>query len=435
MAHNAWFEEYIQKIRDVLGNDVLRAALGRATSHFSRARFRVIKDMPYYEYYRKRVREAKLWSLEHMDELIKMAKENIEGSGGVFYFANTGREAINHISNTLESRGAKIIVKGKSMVTEEIFLRKALTEKGFKVFETDLGEFLIQIRNEKPSHVVVPAVHLTVEEVAKTLSQFFGEEVPWKHESCVKIVRDHLRELYFKADAGISGANAIAADTGTIVIVENEGNVRFTTNAPPVHIVVTGIEKLFLTLEDAVMAVMVIAPNAIGLKMPTYVSLITGPSSTSDIELVSVKPAQGPRELHAILLDNGRTSMLKDLRFRQALMCLRCGACLNVCPVFRELSGLVWGYTYCGGIGAVWTAFVHGLDKAAPLIFTCVLCGRCKVVCPMEIDTPGMILNLRQRLVELGIVPPPISDVIESIEKYGNPYKVPEHDSRTLLQS
>lgn len=426
MDTQRWFDDYIQKVTEALGNEILRNALGKATAHFSKVRFQLIKKLPYYEYYRKRVKESRLWSLEHIDDLVNMVKENIENVGGNFYFANNGEEAIEYIVNVLRDRGSQLIVKGKSMVTEEIFLNKALVQKGFRVVETDLAEFIIQVRGEKPSHLVVPAVHLSVDEIAKTLSQYFNKEIPPEHKACVKAVREYLRDLFFRADAGITGANAITADSGTIVIIENEGNIRFATNAPPIHIVVTGIDKIFPTIEDAILAVTLIAPNAVGLKMPTYVSLITGPSSTSDIELVSVRPAQGPRELHVVLLDNGRSKMLRDPEFKQALTCLRCGACLNVCPVFRELSGLIWGYVYCGGIGAIWTSFVHGLDKAASLAFTCLTCGRCKIVCPMEIDIPEMIIRLRRKLIEIGYTPASIENMVKNIERYGNPYGIPE---------
>ncbi len=421
-----WFSDYVEKVVDALGNDMLRSALEKVSTRFPRARLQLLKELPYYEYYRKRVRESRVWSLEHIDELIWMAKENIEKTGAVFHYANTGEEAVNYIANVLRDRGAKLIIKGKSMVTEEIFLNRALIERGFDVIETDFGEFLIQIRGEKPSHPVVPAVHLTIDEIAKTLTNFLNKEIAPEHHACVKAVREYLREKFFKADAGITGANAIAADTGTIVLVENEGNARFVSNAPPIHIVVTGVEKIYPTVEDAIIASMLIIPNAVGLKMPSYISLITGPSSTSDIELVSIRGAHGPRELHVVLLDNGRLKMLKSQDFKEALTCLKCGTCLNICPVYRELSGLVWGYIYSGGIGAIWTSFIYGLEKAAPLAFTCLQCGRCKTVCPMEIDIPEMILKLRRLLIESGYIPPPISNIAKNIEEYGNPYGVLE---------
>ncbi|MEM0005697.1 MAG: lactate utilization protein B [Ignisphaera sp.] len=421
-----WFSEYVERVVDALGNDMLRSALGKVATRFPRARFQLLKELPYYEYYRKRVREARLWSLEHIDDLIEMARENIERAGAVFHYASTGEEAARYVVDVLSSRGARLVIKGKSMVTEEIFLNRALIEGGLDVIETDFGEFLIQIRGERPSHPVVPAIHLTIDEIAESLSKFLNREVPPDHSSCVKAVREYLREKFFKADAGVTGANAIAADTGTVVIVENEGNARFVSNAPPIHIVVAGIEKVYPTVEDAVVASMLIIPNAVGLKMPSYISLITGPSSTSDIELVSIRGAHGPRELHVVLLDNGRTKMLRDSNFKEALMCLKCGTCLNICPVYRELGGQIWGYVYSGGIGAIWTSFIYGLDRAAPLAFTCLQCGRCKSVCPMEIDIPEMILKLRKTLVESGYIPPPVVNVARSIEEYGNPYGVPE---------
>lgn len=421
-----WFDEYVQKVVDALGNEMLREALGKVATRFPRARLQLLKELPFYEYYRKRVRESRVWAMEHLDEMIKSVGESIERAGGVFHYASTGEEAVNYIINLLKDRNARLIIKGKSMVTEEIFLNRALIESGFSVVETDFGEFLIQIRGEKPSHPVVPAIHLTLDEIAKSLSNYFGREVPPNHNACVKAVREHLREKFFKADAGITGANAIAADTGTVVLVENEGNARFVSNAPPIHVVISGVEKIYPTIEDAILASMLIIPNAVGLKMPSYISLITGPSSTSDIELVSIRGAHGPQELHVILLDNGRLKMLKNPDFREALTCLKCGTCLNVCPVYRELSGLVWGYVYSGGIGAIWTAFIHGLEKAAPLAFTCLQCGRCKAVCPMEIDIPEMVLRLRKLLIDSGYIPPPVETIARNVKEYGNPYGIHE---------
>lgn len=426
MPMTSWFDQYAQKVLEALNNEELRRALGEVSSRFPRTRLELLKKLPFYEYYRKRVMESKSWALEHIDELISMTKSRVEESGGVFYYAKTGEDAVNYVVNLLKKKGAKLVVKGKSMVTEEIFLNKALVENGFEVVETDLGEFLVQVRGEKPSHPVIPAIHMSLDEISKTLSRLFGKEVPPDHKSCVQMVREYLREKLIKADAGITGANAIAADTGTVVLVENEGNIRFVSNAPNIHIVVTGIEKIYPTIEDAVLASLLIVPNAVGLKMPSYISLITGPSSTSDIELVSVKGAQGPRELHVVFVDNGRLNMLRDPDFREALKCLRCGTCLNICPVYREIGGLVWGYVYHGGIGAVWTAFIHGLDKAAPIAFTCLQCGRCKSVCPMEIDIPRLIMKLRKVLVESGYAPTPVKNIVSNIENYGNPYGITE---------
>lgn len=416
------FDSYIDEISRALENEVLKSALQRFTSTYWNSRKQVFKRLPYYEYYRKRVREIKAWSIEHLDTLIKMVKENIESLGGAFYFASTADDARRYVLDICSYHGAKLIVKSKSMVSEEIDLNKFLIERGFDVVETDLGEWIIQLRNEKPTHIVYPAIHLTREEIAKTFSRVIGKEIEPETQTLVRVAREVLRQKFIDADIGISGANAIAADTGTILIIENEGNARFVTNAPPVHICLTGIEKIVPTVEDAIMVSRVIVPNASGQLMPTYISLITGPSRTGDIELSTTLGVHGPKELHLILIDNGRSKMINDPIFREAAYCLRCGACLSECPVYREIGGIVWSYKYMGGIGAIWTAFTHGIDKAANLILTCTTCGRCKSVCPLEIDIPRMILKLREILFKSNIIPRQSLETIENIKIHGNPF-------------
>ncbi|MBS7622035.1 lactate utilization protein, partial [Candidatus Bathyarchaeota archaeon] len=236
--------------------------------------------------------------------------------------------------------------------------------------------------------------------------------------------RERLRQKFVDADVGISGANVIAADTGTVFVIENEGNARFSTNAPSVHICVSGIEKVVPTVEDALLISRVITPNATGQLMPVYISLITGPSRTADIELKLTLGVHGPKEYHMVLVDNGRSKMMKDSDFKEASYCIRCGACLSECPVYREIGGIIWSYKYMGGIGAIWTAFTHGLEKAAPIAFTCAVCGRCKAVCPMEINIPEMILKLRERLLKAGLTPQQLINVSNNIRNLNNPFGI-----------
>lgn len=419
---SSWFETYKEEISKELENEVLKIALERFSATYWSKRNAAIKNLPYYNYYRKRAREIKTWSIEHIDELIKMTKENIESLGGTFYLAKNAEDAVRHVTKICEERNAKLAVKAKSMVTEEISLNESLIKKGIEVVETDLGEWIIQLRNEKPSHIIYPAIHLTTEEVARTFSKTLNSEVSPDATKLVRIAREKLREKFVKADVGISGANVIAADTGTVLLIENEGNIRFSTNAPPTHICISGIEKIVPTVEDAVLISRVITPNATGQLMPVYISLITGPSRTADIELKLTLGVHGPKEYHMVLLDNGRSKMMEDPDFKEASYCIRCGACLSDCPVYREIGGIVWSHKYMGGIGAIWTTFTHGLDKAAPLALTCTTCGRCKAICPMEIDTPTMILKIREKLLKAGLTPPQLLSIAENIKTYGNPF-------------
>ncbi len=421
MSNDSWFEEYRAKVLEALSNESLRKAVQEAQNRYWKARKKTLSKTPYYEYYRKKVREARTWALNHLDELLKMVKENVEAQGGAFYLAKTGEDANRYILNALSNHDAKLVVKSKSSVTEEIDLNKYLSDHGIEVVETDLGEFIVQVLGQKRSHPILPAIHLRISEIAEAISKVVGKELPPDPTVIADSVRNYLRKKYFEADAGITGANVIAADTGAVYLIENEGNIRFVSNAPPVHIAVTGMEKIVPTMEDAMDAVRLMIPNATGQDMTAYVSIVTGPSKTSDIELRTVMGMHGPKEYHLVLLDNGRTEMLNDPVFKEALLCLHCGACLNVCPVFRQLSGQVWGYKYLGGSGAPWVAFLFGWEKAAPIAYSCLMCGRCKEVCPMGIDIPGLVLKLRERLYERGLVPPPLKKIIDNLNKYGNP--------------
>ncbi len=418
-----WYEPYAADIAKALRNEKLQVAMDRLTTRFTAMTADALKKLPYIPYLRKRAREIKSWSIDNWPQLVKMVKEKIEALNGVFYLAKDSKECTDYICKVCLDHNAKLVVKGKSMVSEEIFLNDALVEKGINVLETDLGEFIIQLRKEKPSHLVAPATHIPREDVAELFSRVIKKELPPDDIPVVtSAARELLRGRFIEADLGITGANAIVAETGTIVLMENEGNIRHVTNLPPVHICVTGIEKVVPTLEDAAVIIQLLPPYATGQLMSVYVSLITGPSRTADIELTTVIPAHGPKELYVVLLDNGRQDLMKDPDFKEAVYCIRCGSCLNVCPIFRHIGGQVWGYRYTGAIGAIWTAFYHGINKAAPFAFSCTECGRCKARCPLEIDIPAMIEKLRYRLTRSGYITPPHAQIADWIEKNGNPF-------------
>jgi L-lactate dehydrogenase complex protein LldG len=252
----------------------------------------------------------------------------------------------------------KVIVKSKSMLGEEIGIRKALEETGNEVWETDLGEFILQLKDERPMHILTPSIHIPKEQVAEIFSKFFGREIPEEIQDLVKVVREFLREKYFQADFGITGANVVAAETGQLIIIENEGNARLCSAAPPVHIVIVGLEKLVPTFSEAMKTAEVTWRYA-SYTVPGYVNIISGPSKTGDIEKEITYGAHGPKELHVIFVDNGRSKIMEDKDFGQALNCLRCGGCMFECPVFQITAGH-YGKTYLGGIGSIWTVFTDG---------------------------------------------------------------------------
>lgn len=416
---DGWFNYKREEFMKWLYDEKRRRGLSRAVYSYTAARDYALSSLPNLDRTRKEVRMIKEAAVEQMDELRKKAAERIVESHGNAYFARDAEEARKIILELVGSN--KIVVKSKSLVTEEISLNEALEGKGNRVFETDLGEFIIQIRGEKPTHIINPSVHVPKEEVAETFTKLIGREVKPEIPELVGIAREYLREKFFKADVGITGANVVAANTGTLFIIENEGNARFVSNAPPVHICVTGIEKIVPTLDDAFKVVQVLPPYATGVLMSAYVSMITSPSRTADIEKTLVYGAHGPKELHVIFLDNGRSRMLSDRVLKEALYCLRCGGCMYECPVYRVLGGS-FGHNYFGGIGIIWSAFTAGEENVAAAIDACTKCGRCKEVCPLEIDVPKMIEYLKSKLVKKGYLVERHKIIKENILKKGNPF-------------
>ncbi len=392
------FSEYKKEIMDAAHNERIRLALSRAIVAYRNNRNNALEKFPHTIKLAEEVREMKMQALANMESLAKQASEAIESNHGKAYIAKTAADALAIVDKLVGT--GKLIVKGKSMTGEEIGLREHLEEKGNEVYETDLGEYIIQKLGSKPMHILSPAIHVTREEVAELFSRITGEELPPNDiERMVATARKLLREKFFAADIGFSGANAVAADTGTLFIIENEGNVRLSTGAPPIHIALVGMEKLVPTTMDAY-KVSEVTWRYANYTVPSYVSMISGPSKTGDIEKVITYGAHGPKEFHVIFLDDGRTELAKDPILNQALLCLRCGGCLYECPVFAVTAGH-FGDKYFAGIGAVWAEMVSkDTEKAAALAYTCLTCGRCKVKCPMAIDTPEMIIELRRKIAE-----------------------------------
>ncbi|TES90110.1 MAG: lactate utilization protein, partial [Candidatus Cloacimonadota bacterium] len=345
--------------------------------------------------------------------------KSIKTMHGNFHFAKDKDEALKILKGITGT--GKTIVKGKSITSEEIDMNENLEQWGNTVYETDLGEFIVQSLHSRPMHILAPAVNIPKEKVAELFSKIANRDLPPDPEKLTEFAREYLRDKFVNADIGISGANAITADTGSVFLFENEGNIRFATNAPDVHIVFSGIEKILPTLSDGFRLLEVVSRYAGYLAM-TYVSIVSGPSKTGDIEKTIVYGAHGPREFHVILYDSGRSEVAKDPVLSPILICVRCGACMYECAVYPITTGY-WGYKYMGGIGIPWTAYISGgFEKAAPMAFTCTLCGRCVSYCPMEIDTPEIVLRLRETLNEKGYIPPFIKSMVETVMRDGVPY-------------
>ena len=392
------FNDYKKEIMDAAHNDRIRLALTRAVKSYRGNVNEAMKRFPHTIKMAEEVREIKAQAIGNMQALAEKACESIEYNKGKAYIAKTVDDALAIVDKLVGT--GKLVVKGKSMTGEEVELREHLEHKGNEVFETDLGEFIIQKLGSRPMHILSPAVHVPKEDVAALFTKLTGEKVPPDDiANMVAVARRLLREKYFLADVGMSGANAVAADTGTMFIIENEGNIRLATGAPPIHVALIGMEKLVPTLADA-NKVCEVTWRYANYTVPSYVSLISAPSKTGDIEKTTTFGAHGPKELHVIFLDGGRTELAKDPVMRQALYCLRCGGCLYECPVFAVTAGH-FGDKYFAGCGMVWAGMVsHKPEKAAALAYTCLTCGRCKVRCPMQIDTPAMCVELRRSLVD-----------------------------------
>ena len=341
--------------------------------------------------FRADVKKTKERCIAHQDELMARFIENARARGSVVYLAKTGQDAIRYVLDLAQKRGAKIVAKSKSLTTEEIEINHPMEEAGLRVIETDLGELIIQLVGEKPYHLVFPSVHKTAKDVAEIFSKEMGEVVPNDIQAIMKVVRRYLRPIFLNADIGMTGANIGVADTGAIVIETNEGNGRLVSSIGDCHVCVMGMEKIVETVEEALLMILAHPVSASGQLPTTYVTWMAGRSPLGEGN------GKGPRESHIIILDNGRIAMRNDPAMREALHCIRCGACMNVCPTYGVVGGHAFGHIYPGPIGIPWTASVHGLDKAGAFSPLCVSCGLCKEICPADIDMPMMIAEVKHR--------------------------------------
>ncbi len=377
--------------RTALADVTLRAALDKARSGFVERRATAVASLPEYEALRDAARDIKNHALNHLDTLLLEYEANVRSSGGEVHWAETPEDAGRLVLEICRRVGARKIAKGKSMAGEEVKLNAALEAGGLEVIETDLGEYIIQLAEEPPSHIIAPAVHKTKEQIAELFERHHPDlqerltEIP----DLVNEARRVLRQQFLSADVGVTGANLLIADSGSHVLVTNEGNGDLSSTLPRVHIVIAGLEKVVPDLASATTILRLLARSATGQQITSYTSFFTGPRRADDLD--------GPEEFHVVLLDNGRSDMLRS-EFRDMLRYIRCGACMNHCPVYSAIGGHAYGAVYPGPMGSVLTPLQWGLREAADLPNACTLNGRCASVCPVRIPLPDLLRKLRVRI-------------------------------------
>lgn len=379
------------RIEAALNNQGIRNALGKFGKDFPISRAKVYEGID-FEALRKEVAKVKSNGAAKFEQLADQFEKNLTNRGAKVHRAETGADVYQILRDIAKARNAKKVVKSKSMASEEIHLNKHVEDQ-LEMIETDLGEWIIQQINEKPSHMVMPAIHLSKEKCADVFSDALGYRVEVDIPLMVKLARKNLRQEFLTADIGISGCNIAVAETGTMCIFTNEGNARLTASLPPVHVILLGYEKLVEKFEDVGPIAKALAKSATAQPITSYVTMISGPTQTLDANGNVVD-----KELHVILLDNGRRKLLTDPVFKEAGQCIRCGSCINVCPVYQLLSGHVYGHIYPGGIGVILTTFFDGFEAVEKIQDLCISCGRCRDFCPGKIDIPNLILEVRRRV-------------------------------------
>ncbi|MER3490046.1 MAG: iron-sulfur cluster-binding protein [Meiothermus sp.] len=335
--------------------------------------------------------------LTHLDTYLEQAERSLTANGVRVHWAEDAEAARRIVAEIARSGGVKKVVKAKSMLSEELGINPMLEGMGIEALETDLGEYIIQLLGQSPSHIVGPAIHLSLEQIRRLFHERFGTPPEAAPDALASVARKLLREGFLKADMGISGGNFVVAETGTLALIENEGNIRLSTSAPRIHLALVGIEKLLPRFSDLAVFLSLTARAATGQRLGTFVSLIQGPRREGETD--------GPEEVHVVLVDNGRSSVLADPQAWETLRCVRCAACLNACPVYRQTGGHAYGYVYSGPIGAVLAPGLLGLEQTQPLPYASSLCGACYEACPVKIPIPKLLLTWRNRAVEEGLTP------------------------------
>jgi L-lactate dehydrogenase complex protein LldF len=391
MSHEApayiGFEEYSEHVPQSIP-----AAVQQATGRFVDGRAARIAELPQWEQLRQTGSEIRLHTIENMDAYLTRLEEKVKSAGGHVHWAETAEDARQIVLQIAEQHNVRAVVKSKSMATEEIALNHFLEAAGIEALETDLGEYIIQLAGTGPSHIIVPAIHLKKEEIARLFSEKLHIDAPTDPLELARIAREVLREKFLSAGMGISGGNFLVAETGTLVLVTNEGNGRMCTSIPDLHVAVVGIDKVIPDWESLTVFLKLLARSATGQKLSTYTQFITGPRRTEG--------EFGPKEFHLVLLDNGRSRILQDPVGREVFKCIRCGACANVCPVYKNVGGFAYGWFISGPIGAILSPQMLGTKTARELPYASTLCGACADVCPVKIPIPAILRHLRRRVAQ-----------------------------------
>ncbi len=388
-------QPFEKRLEHSLADEQMHSALERFAPSWRASRKTVFDDEedaygPEYSFTRMRamLREAKDYAIEHQPELLAQFMSNAEAAGAIIYQARTAEDANRYIYELCRRKGIELVVKSKTMVSEETELNHYLEARNIQAIETDLGEWVAQLAHERPSHMVMPIIHKTRQQVGTLLSEATGREISRENiAEQVAVIRVEHRKSFLNAGMGISGANALIAESGTVMMLTNEGNGRLVTSLPPVHVVMAGYDKLIGTFAEAITQLRLLARSATAQHITSYTTFITGPATPD-------------KEMHIVLVDNGRSEMRADPRFKEALRCIRCAACANICPPYQQVGGHAFGHIYSGAIGLVVTPFHHGIDAGAGPQSLCVSCNACETICPVEIPLPSLILDVRRRTVE-----------------------------------
>jgi len=385
-------QTYKSEAKKAINNPVLQKALANLQERFGKGTAAAYKKLPEGTELRFKAHEIRMQAVANLDILLERLAEKIRENGGHVFFAEDAQAAVKYCIEIAHKHNVKRIVKGKSMVTEEIGLNPALIAEGIEPVETDLGEYIVQLAGEHPSHIIAPAIHKTRQEIGELFAEKLG--IPYSDDppTLTRAARKALREKFLTADMGTSGCNLACAETGHITAVSNEGNIRMSNTLPKIYMVFMGMERIVARLEDHEILFRLLARGAAAQNMAGYVSYIGGPRQPDQ--------ADGPEEFHLVIIDNGRSRILADPEFREILCCIRCAACLNICPVYRKIGGFSYHSAYPGPVGAVVTPLLWGVNEAKDLCLGETLCGACQQACPVNINIPRMLLALRAKLAD-----------------------------------
>ena len=384
------------RVDNQIHNEMMRKAVVKAQETIGANRQKMVDELGHWEEWRDLAKQIRNHVLANLDAYLYQLSEKVQQNGGKVYFAETAEEATQYIRQVALEKKAKTIVKSKSMVTEEIGLNEVLEKEGMKVVETDLGEYLLQIVGDKPSHIVVPAIHKDRHRIRQELHDALGYEGTEQPEEMNAFVRKTLRKDFLEADIGISGCNFAVAETGSVCLVTNEGNLRLATTVPKTHIAVMGMERLAPTFQEVDVLITMLARSAVGAKLTAYNTWLTGPRLEGETD--------GPEDFHLVIVDNGRSSILES-EFKEVLRCIRCGACLNTCPAYRQIGGHGYGSIYPGPIGSVISPLLGGYEEFKELPYACSLCTACNSVCPVKIPLAQLISKHREHIAQAGMTP------------------------------